>query len=89
MHKGSALMYPVGGRALHAKNAIAFFAKHARFEPSADFAFAASKRTAKTEGFLREEHQTCRDRPPGLSVPMRNNLFYPNIWVAKRREGSE
>ena len=42
-------------RALHAKNAIAFFAKHARFEPSADFAFAASKRTAKTEGFLREE----------------------------------
>ena len=38
-------------RALHAKNAIAFFAKHARFEPSADFAFAASKRTAKTEGF--------------------------------------
>ena len=51
VHKGSALMYPVGGRALHAKNAIAFFAKHARFEPSADFAFAASKRTAKTEGF--------------------------------------
>ena len=42
-------------RALHAKNAIAFFAKHARLSQSADFAFAASKRTAKTEGFLREE----------------------------------
>jgi hypothetical protein len=37
------------------KNAIAFFAKHARLLQTADFAFAASKRTAKTEGFLREE----------------------------------
>ena len=43
-------MSPPGDRALHAKNAIAFFAKHARFEQSANFAFAASKRTAKTEG---------------------------------------
>ena len=37
-------------RVLHAKNADAFFAKHTRFEQSADFAFAASKRTAKTTG---------------------------------------
>ena len=42
-------------RVLHAKNAGAFFAKHTRLEQSADFAFAASKRTAKTEGVLREE----------------------------------
>ena len=31
------------------------FAKRTRFEQSADFAFAASKRTAKTEIFLRNE----------------------------------
>ena len=55
VRKGSALTYPVGGRVLHAKNAFAFFAKRTRFEQSADFAFAASKRTAKTEIFLREE----------------------------------
>ena len=48
--KGSALTYPDGARVLHAKNAKAFFAKHTRFEQSADFAFAASKRTAKSEG---------------------------------------
>jgi hypothetical protein len=47
-------MYPVGGRALHAKNAIAFFAKHARLSQSENFAFAASKRTAKTTGFSTE-----------------------------------
>jgi hypothetical protein len=31
------------------------FAKRTRLSQSADFAFAASKRTAKTEEFLREE----------------------------------
>ena len=56
VHKGlPSLVNPCCLRALHAKNAIAFFAKHARLSQSADFAFAASKRTAKTEGFLREE----------------------------------
>ena len=55
-------MSPPGDRALHAKNAIAFFAKHARFEPTADFAFAASKRTAKTEAISKGcniENHTC------------------------------
>ena len=32
------------------KKRSAFFAKHTRLSQSADFAFAASKRTAKTEG---------------------------------------
>ncbi len=41
---------PPGGRVLHAKNAIAFFAKHTRLLHSKNFAFAASKRTAKTWG---------------------------------------
>ena len=37
-------------RVLHAKNAVAFFAKHTRSLHCKNFAFAVSKRTAKTEG---------------------------------------
>jgi hypothetical protein len=37
------------------KNAVAFFAKHTRFEQSADFAFAVSKKRRKLQGVLREE----------------------------------
>ena len=47
-------MSPLWSRATH-KNAFAFLLKRTRFEPSAYLAFAASKRTAKTEIFLRNE----------------------------------
>ena len=47
-------MSPPGGRVLHAKNAVAFFAKHTRLLQSKNFAFAASKRTAKTAGLSME-----------------------------------
>ena len=112
---GGCVLHRIRQSRIH-KNAIEFFAKRTRLLHSKNFAFAASKRTAKTEGisterkdelgrggpwssrfsdarglsqvqtllsppqkgrrklqdFLRKEHQTCRDRPPGLSVPMRN-----------------
>jgi hypothetical protein len=42
-------------RVLHAKNAVAFFAKHTRLLQSKNFAFAVSKKRRKLQGFLREE----------------------------------
>ena len=41
--------------ACYTQKRIRVFAKRTRFLPSADFAFAASTRTAKTEGFLRKK----------------------------------
>ena len=41
--------------ACYTQKRSAFLLKRTRLSQSADFAFAASKRTAKTEEFLREE----------------------------------
>ena len=50
VHRGCTPMYPTIF-ACYTQKRSRVFAKRTRFEQSADFAFAASKRTAKTEGF--------------------------------------
>ena len=61
-------------RVLHAKNAVAFFAKHTRVELSADFAFTASKRTAKTTGISTGRKAT--DEAKANRLPFR-------LWMAE------
>ena len=87
MRKGSALTYPVGGRVLHAKNAIAFFAKRTRFEQSADLAFAASKRTAKTAGISTGRSAAPVGRGFTPAAPEQNNFLYTVLRGSEAARG--